>query len=1155
MYAFVLLKNVKTLIFKSTKYINSAKSLNFKFLQSVDIYSVSPVTNLIIDCTANWYNIYIYDSKITNVSFLKEVKSINNFNYIPTLTNLTLCDGLLRMGVKALEGTNISSIILPNSLKEIGAYAFKDTKLDSIFLPENLTSIEISAFENTPITSIELPNTLSYIGSSAFSNTKISSINIPYLISSIPDKLFYNCVNLQSISLPEGIVSIGELAFAETAIRNITLPSSVTSIGEESFKGTNISTFAYPANITKIQKGTFKNCTNLTTFVFNDNILSIASEAFYNCGLENVVLPKYLMFLGDNVFNHCLNLNSVTFGNNISSIGDYVFSDCINLTKQNLINTLPNYIYKIIDSDGYYNSEQIGDNNFKLNLLNYHSTVFKNYIINVYEIYNDEDLTSVLEKIYCERFSITNSTKYSVDENGFLYNIDKTILIKVPTKTTLTSYVMPTSVVKIETNAFKDIENLTSLTITNNEILNSTDEIVVSNIETLILASSITETDLPSNNILKNIASIKTLDLESTSLITISDGAFNNLINLENILLPNTINYLGNYLFNDTKIKTFVVPDRVTELYNIFGGSKYIEKIVLNSNTTEIKDKAFYGCINLKEINLLNVKVIGYYAFSGCENLTNIDISNITNLGIYAFKNCGLTTVTIPSNLLEIKEGAFSGNINLTSLVINEGVEIIDSFAFFNCKLLTSVNIPSSLLNIKEYSFSNCTKLETITINNSNIVIADYAFNECISLTQINFDETKYYPSISLNAFVGCDDSVISKLLNRVQLSERVAFTDYVDFWSYFVYTNNSYLEELLVDMNIWTFVTKDSSIIGGNIRHSIDYILTNENLQHYQNSLNFNIYKKMKENFPNLKSIKFVKQQEEYNTDNITASVKITTDNDVIYIEYNYEDSENSSSNTYLKTILFYPFYKTETTYTLPSDVNKILPDCGLLYNDNLQEINVDENSKYFISIENIIYTKNTSIVNYLEELGLPEYAKIYINDNPDIKYIGLYFNKVYVYIPYFIKNVYIDNKQENNEYLIFIDSYIETITIDNAKSVSINALNMRSEYKIENNNSELFIENELNLKYIKTLKRTLIDLNDTYLFAVIFVGQFNPIGEYTENKTDFYVYNSEQVGELDYTNYSDYFINGIFILGENQYAYPDYYKHYVNDFKYYKD
>ena len=79
---------------------------------------------------------------------------------------------------------------------------------------------------------------LESIGEKWFENASIREIVIPKSVKTIGDGAFYNCNNLASIILQEGLESIGDECFSGNIlddnapqIREITIPKTVKSIG------------------------------------------------------------------------------------------------------------------------------------------------------------------------------------------------------------------------------------------------------------------------------------------------------------------------------------------------------------------------------------------------------------------------------------------------------------------------------------------------------------------------------------------------------------------------------------------------------------------------------------------------------------------------------------------------------------------------------------------------------------------------------------------------------------------------------------------------------------------------------------------------------------------------------------------------------------
>lgn len=128
------------------------------------------------------------------------------------------------------------------------------------------------------------------------------------------------------------------------------------------------------------------------------------------------------------------------------------------------------------------------------------------------------------------------------------------------------------------------------------------------------------------------------------------------------------------------------------------------------------------------------------------------DDEGILYIGAYAF--CLYTT----DNSIEVTEDDYDknktpdGNTAVTRIVIPDGVEEIQKYAFYNCPSLESVVIPDSVRFIREYAFYNDAKLKTVNLGNVEAIGAE-AFSGCKSLGSA--DLKKAY-AIDREAFKNC---------------------------------------------------------------------------------------------------------------------------------------------------------------------------------------------------------------------------------------------------------------------------------------------------------------------------------------------------------------------------------------------------------------
>ena len=123
---------------------------------------------------------------------------------------------------------------------------------------------------------------------------------------SIGREVFYDCDNLKTIIIPNGVTSIGYSAFAYCDnLTSATIPNSVTSI----------------------EGGTFRNCSSLTSIDIQNSVTSIGDYAFSYCtGLIGIKIPNSVTSIGERVFRNCLRLSSVYIkATTPPTLGNYVF--------------------------------------------------------------------------------------------------------------------------------------------------------------------------------------------------------------------------------------------------------------------------------------------------------------------------------------------------------------------------------------------------------------------------------------------------------------------------------------------------------------------------------------------------------------------------------------------------------------------------------------------------------------------------------------------------------------------------------------------------------------------------------------------------------------------------------------------------------------
>ena len=507
------------------------------------------------------YTIFPGCTNLTTINIGENVTTIPSYAFYGCsgLTSVTIPDSVTSIGNRAFKGcSGLTSVTIGNSLTSIGVAAFAYCRgLTSITIPDSVKSIGSSAFCGcSSIENITIPfvgakvgvtdsdtyqypfgyifGTSSYTGGDGtwqyyFGNsTSSTTYDFYYIPSSLKSVVvtggnilfgaFYNCRSLTSITILDGVRSIGEGAFSGcSGLTSITIPNSVRSIGSSAFSGcsslesmtipfvgayTGVTssdryqyplgyifgtssytggvatkqyyygesvssrtyrTFYIPASLKSVTvtggnilSSAFLNCNGLTSITIGNSVTSIGDDAFSKCtGLTSITIPDSVTSIGSYAFYGCTGLTSITIPDSVTSIGIGAFSGCSNLTTVNW-NAIA---CTSAGSHGY----PIFENCSKLTTVNIGDNVT---IIPSYAFLNCTGLTSVVipdsvTSIGSSAFSGCSSlTSLSIPDN-----ITSIGAYAFRNCNGLTSITIPDSMTSIGECAFYDCSGLTSVTI------------------------------------------------------------------------------------------------------------------------------------------------------------------------------------------------------------------------------------------------------------------------------------------------------------------------------------------------------------------------------------------------------------------------------------------------------------------------------------------------------------------------------------------------------------------------------------------------------------------------------------------------------------------------------------------------------------------
>lgn len=165
-------------------------------------------------------------------------------------------------------------------------------------------------------------------------------ITIPETVKRIGDYTFRECFSLTQADLPEGLIAIGDYAFAYCRLTEAEIPDSVKYIGNNAFTSTAVTSVNLPEGLEYIGGNAFSN-TKITRAEIPDTVKYLGESAFSHCySLESVKLPNGMRSIPNSLFFGCLSLKSVEIPEGVSVIGVYAFSFCTGLEEIHIPSTV-----------------------------------------------------------------------------------------------------------------------------------------------------------------------------------------------------------------------------------------------------------------------------------------------------------------------------------------------------------------------------------------------------------------------------------------------------------------------------------------------------------------------------------------------------------------------------------------------------------------------------------------------------------------------------------------------------------------------------------------------------------------------------------------------------------------------------------------------
>ncbi|MCR5702830.1 MAG: leucine-rich repeat domain-containing protein [Lachnospiraceae bacterium] len=487
---------------------------------------------------------------------------------------------------------------------------------ETFVLGDSVTSIDDSAMYSAKVKTIIASN-LKKIGKKALALSSLEQYDIPDTVTEVDSEAFYACNQLKKVTIGNNVKNIGASAFSTcTKLEYIKIPSNVKTIGHLAFyRCSSLQKIDFEYGLEETYGDILNNCESITEVILPDSL-----KQLYNgfSSMENVTyiyVPGSVKELQYFIASSCPSLKRITLGNGVAKLNG-IASHCDILDEINL----PGSINEFTMNKQIYDCPHI-------------KTVgpVKGYNINYgwtksIPQYAFRDIETIESVVFADTLTEIGVSTFSNCSN--LKHIN-----------------FPDSIQTVGGSAFTDCCLLEGIEVGKN-----------SHLKTI------------SNGAFKNCEALTSFHFPE-GMESLADYAFYGCCELNDIYIPDSLTRCEQYTFKGcVEIKT-LGPAGDGNSYNVTLGSKtrlpnllmahneFLESAVLPETLTEISSSVFWGCTELRTVNIPpNVKKIESSAFSGCKNLESITIpEGVIDIEGSVFYGCfGLDSITFPLSLRKL---------------------------------------------------------------------------------------------------------------------------------------------------------------------------------------------------------------------------------------------------------------------------------------------------------------------------------------------------------------------------------------------------------------------------------------------------------------------------------------------------------------------
>lgn len=577
---------------------------------------------------------------------------------------------------------------------------------------------------------------------------------------------------LGEVHVPEGVTVIAPYAFsANRQITGLVLPETLRSIGEGAFWGCSGLTYVrFPSVSCALGPRAFEKCTGIQTIRLRAHRLG--ASAFARClSLERAEVTGSSV-LEKRLFEGCENLRECVCGQ-VFAVGEYCFSGC---------KKLENFDFQRIAEIGSY-------------------------------AFQDCDML--------KEIGLNDQLKVHPHGFGDCGRLERIVLMGREGRLELDEYAFSgcTALNQVvrqgqlwELREYRDI------------LSEKLPEPV-----RLIFHSALSCFEVEKEEILYGYRGLGRIVKIPQGIRQIQGEVFQDCLMLEQISIPETVEYIGARAFHKTawmekqRAKSpmvvvnhmlldgsccegeVIVPEDIRLVCGwALAGGLGIEKIRFLSDRVRVEAYAFRNCIFLKELVLADGTSVVFEGISdrkkelpplaeqavrdrlNCFKTDENDVlmectgnisrllvaEGITAIGDSVFQDGNLLTeVILPRTVTSIGRNSFAGCKWLQRVWGAQRVRTIGSRAFSGCGSLEEVELSESLREIGRGAFENCTSLREITLPEGVEELPERVFFRCHSLRRVHLPST--LKRIGKEAFAFCRSLEMLTIPEGVLVEER----------------------------------------------------------------------------------------------------------------------------------------------------------------------------------------------------------------------------------------------------------------------------------------------------------------------------------------------------------------------------------------------